>query len=243
MRQSDPRRLFIAFAAIAVLLLLSFTFYTVRSNDFAATQPPASTQPAVANSYVLESQLPADVYRYTTARIDDYLSANGLTASTMRIDASVTTNNPYTYTFKIILLPQATTLNVGVQVSNFSSILSTAVYVDGQLQNPQVATQSSSGMQVDNLSALSDSGLTTLQVNAFVSALQKFDPSANSASIDTSTITHKPGTIPVTYTFNLSVSGTSYRATLRLPSLSSAQLLLKDTNNKQVFDSGVVTSN
>lgn len=249
-QEQSLQRHLIALGAISLICLISITAYITRSNSFALATTPESFHPVMTNGYILQSQMPADVYTYTVARLDDYLRANNLPASSLNIRGGLATD-PSTYDFAVVTVPEGQVLNVRVEVTNFSPILSTAVLVNGQLQNPLAPGQAQSdalnSAQVSGMDDLVNAGLTSLQATSLQAALQKFAPSASSITIDPSSITHLPidsrgSTAIIGYAFTVKIDSKSYHADLRCSSLSSAQLILTDQGGKQVFDSGTITS-
>lgn len=238
----------IIFTISAIALLISIGVYARQGNAYAPANPAPSTRPTLTNPEIMKNWLPDSSYAYTIARIDDYLAQNQIAASSMSVwGAPASTSS--TYNFVIKLAPDGESLSITVKVNNSSPILSTAVFINGQLVNPSAPTTSStSGTEYNNFGSLTNDGLTTFQTVDLQNAFQKFAPSASTITIDPSSIIHKPpdpnSPEPANiFTFSVNVDKANYNATIRCPDLSSLQLILDDAKTgKQVFDSGVLAS-
>lgn len=238
------RRLVVLGIAGAVLVI-SAVVYGLQANPYAPIQAAASYKPPLSNAAVLQNWLPPQVYSYTIARVDEYLRANRLSATSMTISSAVSTSIP-TYNFNVVIEPQDQTLGVQVQVMNFNNILSTAVIINGQLQDTALPTSSpSDSTTVSGVDALVSRGVTANEANNLQAAIQKFNPATTAITIDPTTIEHQidPDTGTNTYIFTVAINATSYEAKLTCPDGNSVRLLLTDPHSKkQVFDSGTVNS-
>ena len=232
-----------------ITLIVSIGIYTSRPNAFAL--PAASTTPPpFINSEVLQNWLPTSSYKYTLARINDFIRTNNTAASYMTIKDTVNTQSGE-YVFKLAFEPQDQVHDVIVLVDSFGSIISTSVTIDGQQQGNEVPTQSQNTQNVltqfSGIDGLINSGLSSFQANLLEQSLQKFAPTAQVISVDTSTITTPPpdpnDTSIAVMKFDVEIDSKKYNAKLECPSLTSAELILTDSKTqKQAFDSGLVTS-
>jgi len=244
--QALTRRLTII-AGLFVALFVCLTIHGAVGNQFSPAQPSESHSPLLINPELLQNWLPKSSYQYVISGIDNYLQVKGLQASTMTITSDITLG-PDSYNFNVQLQPQNQTYHIAVMVDNFSGIISTAMDINGQLQNPTVSSQASNGAQISGLGALVNQGVTVTEANDFVVAIQKYSSTVASVSINTDSITPSPpnpnGTPSIiTYTFTVSINNTTYAARLECPSLTAIELFLTNpSTNKQVFDSGVINS-
>lgn len=226
---------------LGVTLLIAVAVLITRPNDFASGSTPATTQPPVTNPEVLRDWIPDSAYAYTVARIDDYLAANSLKVNSLTITNSVNTSSG-SYDFHMITSPQTSLMNISVAISNFDSVLSTAVRINGELQTPQLTPTT---IQFNGTSSLTDAGLTVGQVRATETAIQKFAPGASVVAFDTSHLssTMDPNTGVVTYTSTASIDQKTYATKIICSDLTSVELILTDqATHQQVFDSGTVNS-
>lgn len=224
-------------------LLISLIIYATGEKTFPPLQATASTQPPLTNPEILQNWLPADSYKYTLARIDDYLNTNNTAVSSMTVRGDVRVWSG-TYYFTVLLMPQNKTHDISVTITNYSSIISTAVSIDGQLQYPKVAA-STSGIAFAGTDGLISSGFTVSEVTNLKTAFQKFAPNAQSITIKNGTITHKTdiNTGSIAYTFSADVDNQSYQAKVVCPDLTSITLTLTNPHtSQQIFDSGTVDS-
>lgn len=102
------------------------------------------------------------------------------------------------------------------------------------------------GATFQGMSSFIDNGLTSVQVNELIKAFNKFSANARDVSIESNSLSpgaHTPGTLaPFTIKFNVAVDSTQYTGTVSYTDTSSLSLVLFDRSNKQVFDSGLITS-
>jgi hypothetical protein len=232
---------------LAVILLGCVTVYDTRSSSFVQASPNPSFRPPLTNAEVLYNWLPSGVYAYTIARVDDYLRANNLAASYLTVRGQVTPLDQPTYAFSVEVEPEALSLIIGVSVSNTSTVLSTAVTINGQAQTPLIpSAQSAAGAtSYSGFDALVNAGLTAIQSNELEQAIYSFAPSAGTVSINPTSINN--GDIPAggttqTYTFSVTIDNKKYNATLSAIGLLEVRLQLTDpASSRQVFDSGVLS--
>lgn len=233
---------------LGVFLVISITWYATRPNSYALPTASLSYSPAVTNPEVLQDWLPLSVYQFTLARIDDYLKSNGMLADYLTTSTTVDTSNG-TYDFDVTVLPQRQTLHVSVKVTNFAPIISSAVAINGQLQNPVVLSPSQhypGTPQFTGFDSLINDGITASQGDELQQAFTSFAPSASAITINTNSIV--PSTIDPnnpsstnTYTFLVNIDNTGYNARLNCTGLTQIELILTSvTSHKQVFDSGIL---
>ena len=228
----------IILAILGLAFVGIYTTYVTQSNTFNSIQPVSTILP-LTNPEVLGVWLPESAYNYTLSRVNDYLNANNLTIDSATIENGVDTSTG-SYTFNLMIQPQAQTLPVAVTISNFNGIISTAVTIAGHLQTPQIAATSDSAT-INGIDELVDRGITTAQVNDLRLALQKFN--SGSATFDTANIRHSidQTTGINTYVMNVTISNKVLSAKIICPGINSLELILVDSNTqKQVYDSRVI---
>jgi hypothetical protein len=244
--QAAARRFVILVITIA-LLGIFVKVYTSTGNRLSPPSYTAySAEPPLDNPELIQNWIPATSYDYLRARLNDYLSANGLTARYISQKGAIDTNNG-SYNFTLALEPQNQSLSMTVKIVNFNSIISTAVSINGVLQGPNGPAQSSNnaaGPQYTGLDALTNSGVTDGQLILFKKAIRTFNASATSVAVDTLSVNVLPPDPNLTqsiFTFTMSIGPTQYNARLICPDINSAQLILIDSGtHKQVFDSGTL---
>ena len=233
----------------SVLFATALLLYATSGNTYAPeTANTVSSLPPITNAYLLQDQMPSSVYRYTLARIDDYLQVNTLYATTMHIDGGVA-HGAATYDFTLDFMPQNQTMRVNANVTNTNGFISTSVSINDQLQVPYIPGTTGAGSNTTSYSgfdALVDKGLAAIQANELGQALIQYAPAAGSFAIDKSSIsTFLPpanqDTSNATYTFSISVGDQKYDAKLIAIGLYKAQLILTDPQTHvQVYDSGTL---
>lgn len=240
----------IVLGVVATLFGTAVHAYTTTGNRLT---PPLygtyTTRPLIENPDLIENWLPATSYSYMNAQINQYMNANGLSARYISQIGAIDTNNG-TYNFTLVLEPQKQQLKVAVRIINFSSIISTAVYINGALQGPDGSAQATNGQQVatspqyTGLDALTNVGITDMQIQIIEDSLRRFAPSATSISIDTmsvGTTIPDPTSGTTVFSFSVYVDGTEYRARFTAQDISSGELLLFNYKTQsQIFDSGII---
>lgn len=240
--------------ALSLALVICLTVYGRRSNAFKQALSSTASSPTLTNPEVLQNWLPASSYTYTLARIDNYLASDSITATSMKVQGDVSVSALRVYDFTLLLVPQEKTYSVEVAVSNFNSIISTSVSIDGNQQGYVVPTTSSgptstAPTQFTGINELVNQGLSAVQANALQTAFQKFAPAAGSVSVNTSSIkavysNSSSASTTFTLAYTVTIDGKQYNATIDAIGLTSVELLLTNQQtNQQVFDSGVITQN
>ncbi len=247
------RKRLVILGVLAVGLVLCVQIFVKRSNPytFAASNSGVTTvtsQPPISNAAVLQNWLPQAVYDETLRRVYYYLSQNDLTPVSLSVKGTVSFS-PNTYDFDLVTQPQNQSLGITVTVTNYDSVLSTAVTINTQLQTPQIPSNQQPGTtpRFSGTDALVNVGVTARQINSLQAALVKFSSTAASFDIDSVSIKSPPVnpnyTAPPTYAFIIRIDSTPYNAKLICPGLASAQLILNDqVTGRQVFDSGTISS-
>lgn len=253
MRNTPDKALIGRIVIIGILLIIALVctgaYASQQSTPAANTSyGAASFTPPVTNPDVLHNWLPDSVYNYVIARLTDYLTSNNLLTSSMSVKGSVTLD-PQTYDFDMAIQPQGKVISVHVSVQNFDGVLSTAVYLNGQVQQPVIPGTQTGSVQPANtpsfsgFDGLANAGVTVVQTEELQQAIEQFAPNASTVSINTGSIASNidPTDTTIPYTFLLSIDSTTYQATLNCVGFAQAQLLLDDQSGHQVFHSEVLS--
>jgi hypothetical protein len=123
----------IVLAILGISAIVSVSVYTLRNNAFKPATTTATAISQIANPEVIQNWIPSTAYAAMQARVSDYISNNNLKVTTIALKGGITFD-PDTYDFDLALQPANQTIGVTVRVSNFSSILSNAILINGQLQ-------------------------------------------------------------------------------------------------------------
>ena len=244
--QTNPlnRSQIIRLILVFILFVISVSLYAGRGNEYAAPTPKDDGI-NLTNPLVLQNWLPTNSYNYTLARLRDYAQTRDISTKSITVASPVTTDGG-AYDFTITYNPSTDKHVVLVYVSNFDSILSTAVLIDGQKQtiSHTNATQSAVFSGVDELV---NEGLSSAQASSLQKALLQFKPGAHNFIIDTANVSqssYNPDnpSQAQTFSFPIKVDGSSYNAKLDYTDLTAIVLQLEDNSNKRVFDSGRVSN-
>lgn len=241
--QINQKQLLLLFGAL-VVLVLSITIYQNRSNAYAYSNP-VNGNFEIRNPEGLQRWLPAESYSYTVDRLRDYIATTNADApvTAMLITKSVNTGSDG-YSFTVEYLPIGVSHEVTVRVLNYDGTISTAVYIDGAVQDISVSKETSD-TSYSGITTLIDQGLSAPQGEALKLAFLKFKPNLSNASINESTIQMGPlnpnsADGSTTYFFTVLLDGKSYKATVKTDGLTGLTLTLKDSSGKAVYSSGVV---
>jgi hypothetical protein len=242
--QLTPRQL-IAVVLAVLFFLISLGIYTARANPF-AQKATTSQELTITNPLVLENWLPASVYRYTQARLTDYANSQQLDTSAISVVGPVINENG-TYGFTVTFNPNPEKYRVNVLVSNFDSVVSTSVSIDGIKQTVLVPT-TDGDTTYSGFDSLINRGLSSIQAVGIQTALQKFSPGAGSMVVDPSNITtestHDGGVFRQLMSFDIAISGKDYSAEVDYTDVSTVYLRLHDpSTHKLIFSSGKVEPN
>jgi len=229
--------------------IVGFALYR-QSNTYAPVHSNTTTAtPVITDPEILQNWLPDTVYQYTVARISDYLVANNLYASSLSARDRIV-NGSGAYDFAVTLLPQNQTLDVSVSVNNLQGIMSTAVTIDGTLQQQLIQTVTNDGTSTGSsttytgLDGLIEHGITTTEISELQSLLQKYAPASTSIDISPNTIqaSYDQDTGTMSYTFVVTINTSQYVAVFDAISTTQARLRIRDaTTSQQLYDSGTVT--
>lgn len=196
---------------------------------------------------MLQNWLPAASYTYTLNHLNSYLAANNVSVNSMTAQDEVQ-SGAGVYNFNVTTVPASTPISLSVTVANLEGLISTAVTINGTLQDTTVPSTlpSSNGNSTtfSGTDALITEGATVSQINALEQAFQKFKLDAITVTIDTSRINSALGQSDntVTYQFPVNIDGTIYGASFICIGSDQAQLKLVDQQtNRAVFDSGALT--
>ena len=245
--QQFVNRTVVILGVLFVFLIICLTIYGSRSNKFSLTQPVASYSPTLTNPEVPQNWLPPVAYQYAVAQIDNYLKTNNILVSTVSFGSRVVINGSIDYGFSLTFEPQNQTHSLTVAVYNSSGLISTAISIDGQPQNYAAALASPTGTQYNGFDTLVNLGLTALQAEELQTAFQKFAPTANTVTIDDSSIVRSginpdSSSLVTNYKFLVSINSTTYNAEASCNGLTQTELFLMNSQtNKQIFDSGVIS--
>ena len=245
-------RRMLVLAALVVVLIICIGTYSSQRNLYALdATTTVTTHPPLINGDILKNWLPGSVYDDTLNRLYGYIDANKLQVTSMSINGGITFD-PATYDFDILLTPGEQKLGVHDTVTNYSGVLSTAVSINGALQEnsvqSQLNTMSNGHISVtnfDNFDSLTNRGITTLQVGELQQALQTFAPNAKSITVNSSTVhsTQAPegSQYSYIYTFSLSIDGSDYNVSLNGVGLRRSETIITDPKTKKVLlDSGIM---
>ena len=100
-------------------------------------------------------------------------------------------------------------------------------------------------IQFSGTSTLINDGLTTNQISDFKTAVFYFKSSAQTVSIDESSVTSEPHTLGADFMleFKVKIDSTSYRAVISYSDLSTINLNLYNLNsNSRVFSSRAISN-
>lgn len=246
-RPFTRRLLFIGILLVAIIICI--VLYTSTGNNYPPITSAASSSPRITNPQLLQNWLPSNVFKYLVTSIDDYLQINGQEPTSMTVQNAVTTNTDGEYVFTLILEPQEATHQITVTVTNSSGLISAAVAIDGQLQGNLSSSQSGNNIQISGLSDLVSDGITSLQGQELQSAIQKFAPTIDNATINVNSIVlpsidPNNASLTSTYEFTININNKNYSAKLNVVGLNELELFLNNIQTgKQVFDSGIISQN
>ncbi len=236
------QQLLMFLAIIFIGLPLSVYIYNHRSNAYSV---PKNTTITFTDPTVLQNWLPQEAYKYTVARLNDYIHANNPQSqiSYLIIRGGVQSSSDG-LAFNVTFMPEDVTHQVIVKMVNYDSVISTAVVIDNALQTVSIP-QTNQGILFNGMSYLVDVGLSASQAQDVQQAFQTFKPSASGVTIVNGSVgsgVDPSGTTGGSlFSFVVNVDKTTYKAKIITSGLTGARLYLFDTaSGKQVFDSGML---
>ncbi|HSX23980.1 MAG TPA: hypothetical protein VLE74_02660 [Candidatus Saccharimonadales bacterium] len=245
--QEDNRPLFFKAVVAFVLLIILIICFALSKGNNKFTLPGAASStatPVVINAPVLQNWLPPVSYDYVLGRIGDYVNSSHTKLAYAEVQGDVSIKNERTYDFTLLFMPQKKKHAVSVKISNFDSVISTAVSIDGKVQGYGVPSANGAGTVFSGTDALITKGVTSVQVKSLQGAFHTFAPTAGAVSIQADSIHGAPSSDSSSgvyiRTFKVKVDKKTYTAQLQTKGLISMRLLLQDTAGKQVYDSGFV---
>ncbi len=238
------RRHFVALVSAVILLVVSIGIYTNRGNNYELPKPSNTHVSVVTNPYALLYWMPQNIYDFTLDRINDYLEQNNASGSILTVvDNNVMVGNYGSFSFELQAQPGKEIYKVVETTENIGGILSYSVTVNGKLQSA-VPLSNSNGTSFTDFGNLVSAGVSAAQVNELQAVLLKFAPLAKNIAVDTSRLTSRARDAQGLYAanFGITIDSTYYMATLKYSGLTVIELSLNSSQNKPVFDSGLIDS-
>ncbi len=234
-----------AFAMVVLVALpVCLGIYSNRSNAYRQTASTAKTPTSkvvdFSNGQILRNWVPASVYTQTVNTLNNYFSSQNLTITGMKITSKQIDTSQGNFDFNMIVLPQQSSHAISVRVRNFDGTLSNLIVIDGQAQNIQASSTPTTTQPTNNLDSFGNYGLTSVQLNELMQAFLKFAPNTQNIQAATPHYTYgSDGTSTLSFVVHLDKA--AYLAQVTTNDLTSVRLTLKNpSNQKQVFDSGIV---